>query len=205
MLIKETRKLFKDTYQYKAVLVSPGSTFFRGGDLTASLALLSELVETAQLLRTKIKTHENLQYCLDVAKTLLLSNDYEIRVEYPLLTVYSNSKSTIDALVAIDESCVKYISVPPAGGNLVEGVVIMPKIDFEFKVTLGSSKQDNSTFVTWADNNSKVKLTNSARRDLGKNVSWGGAHFYVTGDNNLLMSRMMLGGCINKVEKIVKK
>lgn len=205
MLVKETRKLFKDTYQYKAVLVSPGATFFRGGNVEDALTTLIQLMDNNAFNRTKIKSLDKLEYCINLAKTLLTFQDYELRVEYPLLTVYTNSKTLIDAVVAIDQSSVKYISIPPVDSNLIEGTVIMPKIDFEFKVTLGSSKHNNSSFITWAEANTKVKLTNSAIRDLNKNVSWGGTHFYITGDNNLLMARMMLGGAINKVEKIVKK
>jgi len=35
--------------------------------------------------------------------------------------------------------------------------------------------------------------------------SWGGTHFYITGEKNLLVARMMLGEGINKVEKILKE
>jgi hypothetical protein len=39
---------------------------------------------------------------------------------------------------------------------------------------------------------------------LGKSRSWGGTHFYITGDNNLLMAKMHLAGAISKVERIIK-
>jgi len=205
MLVKETRKLFKGTYQYKVVLVSPGCTFFRNGDIAATLEVLQLIETAANIKRTKFKSLDDVTYAVNIAKALAGMQDYEVRVEYPLLTIYATSQLCIDTLTNLDKSKVKYISIPPKDTSLVEGTVIMPKIDFDFKVTLGRTKQNNSTFIAWADNNAKVKLTNSARRDLHKNTSWGGTHFYASGDNTLLMIRMMLGGSINKVENIVKK
>jgi hypothetical protein len=68
---------------------------------------------------------------------------------------------------------------------------------------MGATKQDYSSFVEWAENHPKVKLTKSCRRDLIRGKSWGGTHFYVTGDNNLLMTKMHLGGTISKVQRII--
>jgi hypothetical protein len=58
--------------------------------------------------------------------------------------------------------------------------------------------------VAWAGTNSKLKLTKSCAKALLKPRSWGGSYFYITGDNNLLMAKMHLGGCISKVERIIK-
>jgi hypothetical protein len=70
---------------------------------------------------------------------------------------------------------------------------------------MGSTKQEYSTFVEWAEKHPKIKLTKSCIRDLNKNRSWGGTHFYVTGDNNLLMAKMHLGGTISKVQRIIRQ
>jgi hypothetical protein len=48
-------------------------------------------------------------------------------------------------------------------------------------------------------------MTKSCKTALGKNKSWGGTHFYVSGENNLLMAKMHLGGSILKIERIIKE
>lgn len=80
----------------------------------------------------------------------------------------------------------------------------MPKINFDYKVTIGKTIQEHSAFIQWAEGNAKLKLTKSVKKELSKHRSWGGAYFYLTGDNNLLMAKMHLGGSINKVERIIK-
>jgi hypothetical protein len=204
MLVKETRRLFWGKYQYKIVLVCPASPLMRGNDLDNALDRLLNFNINDNKSPIRIKTKDVLDYCIGIVKTLQQMQDYEIRVESPLLTVYTNTRSNIDLLALADLDHVKYISVPSANSNLEHNTVIMPKVDFDFKITVGRTRQNYTTFLNWADQNKKVKVTKSCRRDLTKNTSWGGTHFYVTGDNNLLLIRMMLGGVISKVEKIIK-
>lgn len=154
--------------------------------------------------RAGIKTQEDLEYAFKLQKQLKKLKEIDVRVETPHISIYSNSKSDIDSLIKLSSEKVKYISIPPPNGILVEGTVIMPKMPYEFRITLGKTTQNHDAFVEWAENNSKLKLTKSCKRDLRKDRSWGGTYFYVTGDNNLLMTRMHLGGSINKVERILK-
>jgi hypothetical protein len=205
MLVKETRQLFKNTYQYKIVLVSSGAPLLRNGnDLDETL----KIIETYDLNNNKtyirFKSKDALDYCKSLVKCIKNLKDYEIRVESPLISFYTNNKSDLDQLARLDESMVKYISVPPKDG-IVSGTVIMPKIDYEFKVTMGKTRQEHTDFILWAEKDNRVKLTKSCRRDLTKITSWGGTHFYINGEKNLLVARMMLGGSIGKVEKIVKQ
>jgi hypothetical protein len=132
-------------------------------------------------------------------------SDIDIRIETPWISVYTSNKKNIDKLVNLDKDRVKYVCVPPANTTLSEDTIIMPKMDFDFRVTLGKTSNECTAFVSWAETNAKVKLTKSCIRDLSKMRSWGGTHFYVTGDNNLLMAKMHLGGCISKIERIAKK
>jgi hypothetical protein len=205
MLVKETRQLFKNTYQYKIVLVSSGAPLLRNGnDLDETL----KIIETYDLNNNKtyirFKSKDALDYCKSLVKCIKNLKDYEIRVESPLISFYTNNKLDLDQLAKLDESMVKYISVPPKDG-IVSGTVIMPKIDYEFKVTMGKTRQEHTDFILWAEKDTRVKLTKSCRRDLTKITSWGGTHFYINGEKNLLVARMMLGGSIGKVEKIVKQ
>jgi hypothetical protein len=153
---------------------------------------------------TLIKTQDELDYTFNLASTLLTCSPYEIRVESPWITIYSNNKKNIDKLVSLDPSKVKYVSRPGPNTSLAQDTIVMPKMAYEFRVTMGKTVQPNPAFVEWADSNKKCKLTKSCIRDLGKQRSWGGTHFYITGDNNLLMAKMHLGGAIAKIERIVK-
>jgi hypothetical protein len=207
MLYKTTKKLFRNTYQYKIVLVCAGAHYFRSNNSSEILNNLSKIDITAKKANyrsTFIKTQEELDYAFKLHTALDKIKDIELRVESPWISIYSNSKKDIDTLAKIDADNVKYICVPPKNSPLTNDTVIMPKMDFDYRVTLGKTIQENTAFIAWANANKKCKLTKSCIRDLGKSHSWGGTHFYISGDNNLLMAKMHLGGAISKVERIIK-
>jgi hypothetical protein len=154
--------------------------------------------------RNSIKTKEELDYAFKLCKQLKKITNIDVRVEGTWISVYTNLKSDVDALTKINPDNVKYISIPPADTTLTGDTIIMPKINYDFRVTLGKTTQKQESFIEWAENNKKIKLTKSCKKDLSRDRSWGGTHFYVTGDNNLLMSKMHLGGCIGKVQRIIK-
>lgn len=214
MLFKTTTRLFKGIYQYKIVLICAGARWFRNGDMASTLAQLSSIdikegTMTGNLYytatgRNSIKTKEELDYAFKLCKHLKKIPNIDVRVEGTWISVYTNSKSDVDTLTKINPDNVKYISIPPADTTLTSDTIIMPKINYDFRVTLGKTTQKQESFIEWAENNKKIKLTKSCKKDLSRDRSWGGTHFYVTGDNNLLMSKMHLGGCIGKVQRIIK-
>jgi hypothetical protein len=183
------------------VLVCSGASLFRNGDLTSAFDLLTSAKLGKN--RTHIKTSEDLDYALAIHSKLSNMSDMEIRVESPWLTVYSNSKSDIQALVKIDKNKVKYVCEPAKDTSLVPNTILMPKMKYDYRITLGKISQPNPAFVDWASTSKKCKLTKSCIRDLGKPRSWGGTHFYITGENNLLLAKMHLGGSIAKIERII--
>ena len=209
MEFKTTRKLFRGIYQYKIVLVVPGAGLFRHGDMDTLLDNLNKVdlsrPSVHSYKNSNIKNQEDLDYAFKLQTAFSSMSDIDIRVETPWISVYTSNKKNIDKLVNLNKDRVKYVSIPPANSALSEDTIIMPKMDFDFRVTLGKTNNECSAFVSWAETNSKVKLTKSCIRDLSKTRSWGGTHFYITGDNNLLMAKMHLGGCISKIERIVKK
>jgi hypothetical protein len=182
--------------------------YFKGQDADQVFQRLStlNLAENAKLRwghrSSPIKSQAELDYTLQLLAIMQTMKDYDVRVESPWLTVYSNNRGDIYQLIDVDPENVKYVSEPAT--TLVKNTVIMPKVNFEYKVTLGKTTQEYSAFVTWAETNKKLKLTKSCIRDLSKSNSWGGTYFYISGENNLLMAKMQLGGSINKIERIVK-
>ena len=209
MKSRQSNKLFRGKYQHKVVLVCAGASYFRSGDMDATAKSLqsvnlSNAKET--LRRNHIKTQGDLDYALALCKKIKNLSDCEVRVESPLVTVYVNTEKEALSLANIDIDRAKYICSPPSGVTLAPGTIVMSKCDFEFKVTLGRTNSEHSAFIQWAESNpTKVKLTGSCKRNLLKPVYYGGAHFYLTGDNVLLMAKMHLGGSIAKIERITKK
>jgi hypothetical protein len=158
---------------------------------------------TLKFYRSAIKTQDDLDYAFQLQAAIKKMDDLELRVENPWISFYTNSKKNVDKLTKIDETRVKYISVPD--GIVESGTIILPKVDFEFKVTLGRTYKEHSAFVDWAEANPKVQLTKSCIKEMLRDQgSYGGAYFYITGEKNLLMAKMHLGGSINKLERIVK-
>lgn len=194
---KETRQLFKGTYQYKVVLISAGSAYFRNIDYPSII----ESIQTDRYSKIK-KNVDELNFALAVAKEISKLKDYDIRVESPYISIYLNDLKSVNNLTKIDESKVKYICKPAQ--NLEEGTVIMPNTPFDYKITLSKTSQPYDTFIEWAENSDKIKLTKSAKRELQRPRSWGGTHLYVKGDKNLLLVKMQLSGAISKIERIIK-
>ena len=211
MLHKTTTKLFSGKYQHKIVLVCAGASVFRSGDMDATIAKLDKVDVIANRMdhyrTTKIGTKEDLAYAYQLAGTIKrLGNDCNIRVESPWISIYTNNELVIDTLVKLDESRVKYISSPLVGTTLTVGTIIMSKRNFDYKITLGRTRSENSAFVQWAESQTgKMHLTKSCKRQLLQNSTWGGSHFYITGDNVLLMAKMHLGGAISKIERITRQ
>jgi len=206
MQFKTTTQLFYRKYQYKIVVVCPGAQLFRNG-LNQALDQLTkvDLGSSSSKWRTShIKNQDDLDYAFKLHNTLSAMSNFDVRVESPWISIYANDKKQIDKITKIDNDRVKYVCVPPSNITLDSDSIIMPKMNFEYRVTLGKTNQEHNAFIQWAETNKKLKLTKSCEKELSKPLSWGGTHFYITGDNNLLMTKMHLGGSISKVERIIK-
>lgn len=211
MQYKTTKKLFNGKYQYKVVLVSAIAQAFRHNDSSSVLKNLLK-VQVDPIKKQSyttwrgcfVRSQDDIDYAFKLYNALAVLEEITVRVETPWVSVYTNQKTHVDTLVALDAGKVKYVCEPPPNTELIQGTVIMPKINFDYKVTMGKTTREHSAFVQWAETTCKLKLTKSCRTELCKNKSWGGTFFYITGDNNLLMAKMHLGGSINKVERIIK-
>lgn len=211
MKVKETRSLFLRKYQYKVVLVCPAATLFRGGDFDGALkelekmSLITGSPKHHSHWASRIKTPDDLEYSKALCVDLKKLQDFDVRIESPTVNIYTNNLKDVNGLTKKYKDNVKYISKPPDDITLTEGNVVMTKMDYDFRITMGATKQEYSSFIEWAESNAKVKLTKSCIRDLTRSRSWGGTHFYVTGENNLLLVKMHLGSTLSKVERIIKQ
>lgn len=207
MRYKTTNKLFRGTYQYKIVLVCAGASVFRNNDMEYALKTLGNYdLNSPRSSINSIRNKDQLDYAIELANALSKLDDIEVRVESPWISVYTNYRRHIDTLSNIDQSKVKYISLPPDGVSIQENTILLPNVDYDYRVTIGRTRHENSAFIQWAESNSsKVKITRACKRDLSKDRSWGGSYFYITGEKLLLVAKMHLGDSISKIERIIKK
>lgn len=211
ILVKTTKRLFMDKYQYKAVLVCPVASWFRGGNLSFAKEKLL-LIDNKKLpletpLWSKLKTQQDLDYCLQLESVLSKLSAFDLRVEHPLLSFYSNNFDDIITLSNVDLVRTKYVSRPGATiqPKLEKNTIYLPKINYGFRVTMGKTRNNYTSFITWAQSNNSVKLTNNAIRDLGRDRSWGGCYFYVKDDRSLTMVKMFLGAEIGRIDRVINE
>jgi len=211
MLYKTTTKLYRGIYPYKIVLLSAIASSFRGNQLDLiyqNLLKVRIAPNNKSLLighRNLTKTQNELDYAFKLYNVIKDFTNIELRVESPYITVYTCDQNQINNLIAIDKDRVKYVSLPPVDTVLDKNTIISPKRDYDYKVTLGRTTTNHNAFINWAENSNNLKITKSCKTCLSKDKSWGGTHFYVKGEKNLLMAKMHLGGSIAKIEQIVKQ
>ena len=175
----KSNRLFKNQYRYKLVLFKFESHFHR-------LATIP-----------KQKYFKKIEYILTDTK-----EKFELTQTYSHVIILSNSKEFIDSIIDIDPNRVAQFSTVKKD-DIVADTIFLPRIPFDFKVSLRKSLTNHKSFIEWAKPNKNIKLTNSCIRALNRDWSYGGTYFYVKGNNNLLLAKMQLGEIIGKIEKII--
>jgi hypothetical protein len=202
---KHTTRLFFKKYKYKIVIVSKGSSWFRGNDLEN---VRNQLATGSSKINFNIElTEADKNFILKLYTVLKKCSDYDIRVEYPLISFYSNSAGDVEKLAKLDPTKIKYVSFPEQGSEdkLDDQKILVKKLNYGYRITMGRTRQDFTNFVKWCeDKTEKVKLPKRASKDLCKPHSWGGYYFYVRDDKTLTMVKMFLGGHIQLVEAVTK-
>ena len=178
-----------DKYQYKAVLVCPVASWFRGVNLEYIREKLLEIENKPLPLDTplwsKLRNRDDLEYCLKLEHGLSTIKDFSVRVEHPLISLYSNNINDI---------------VRP---KLEKNTVFLPKIKYGFKITIGKSTHSHENFIAWAAKSDHVKLTKSCIRALTRSKSWGGSYFYAKDERSITMVRMFLTAEISRIDRVI--
>lgn len=203
VLIKDTTRLFLGKYKHKIVLVTPIASWFRDGDIKT---IKSKISATNIDASSKLKTENMKKYAGNVCSLLIAYQDqYAIRVENPRLSIYTNDVMFLEKLAKLDETFVKFVVVPNnKHPEIIQGVVLVKSLDFDFKVHVGASRTNHSNFVEWSKNNVKIRMPKRCCTDLQRDRSWGGSYFYVKDPKTLTMVKMFLGADISRVENVVK-
>ena len=197
--IKYSNKLFHNKYKFKIVLRTGVASWFRGGKLDYVLKSLSNKHHFP------VYSKEEHVFAQTVYNTVVDMEGLMTRVESPFLSFYTNNESNLKLIVAIDHERIKYISMPdPEKSEISVGSILVKKLDFGFKITMGATRQNLSSFVQWSKDNPKVRLPKRAERDLSKDHSYGGSHFYVKDEKSLILVKMFLGSYITKIETVIR-
>ena len=204
--VKETTSLYSNKFCYKVVIVTPFASFFRRSDAGDLKLKLLKLDRSKLPSFIKIKSPEDISYAVKICEVIEeASCDHNIRIESPYLNFYCSDSLTVELLVNVDPSQIKYITIPfNTSPTLSENTVIVKKLDFDYKVTMGRTRKDHCDFLDWALKSDKIKLTKKIKKDLTRSNSWGGGYFYVKGEKTLTMVRMFLGSNIAKTETVLK-
>ncbi len=198
-----------DKYQYKTVLVCPVASWFRGVNLEYVREKLLDIEDKPVPLDTplwsKLRNKKDLEYCLKLEHALSTIKDFSVRVEHPLISLYSNNINDIVSISNIDPERVKYVSKPgdEVRPKLEKNTVFLPKIKYGFKITLGKSTRSHENFVSWAAKSEHVKLTKSCIRDLSRSKSWGGSYFYAKDERSITLVRMLLTEEISRIDRVI--
>lgn len=198
---KITTKLFYNKYKYKVVLVTSTASWFRSKNFETTT---KRLVTPGPYYIDPPKPEEK-HYAEALLELFTKLEDFDLRVETPLLSFYTNNEKDALKVAKVDISRTKYVSYPSTdSGHLLDyNTVLLKRINYGFRITMAACPNDVSSFVQWCENNSNVRLTNRAKKDLLRPRSWGGAHFYVKDDKSLTMVKMFLGSYISKIERVV--
>jgi hypothetical protein len=204
---KQTTKLFNNKYKYKIVLVSKAAGWFRGCNFErVTEGLLLQTSPDADKWLIRLTPDEQL-YTSWLKEALEKLSNYEVRVENPFISFYTNTKEDIEKLAKLDSDRVKYVCLPTTGTEniLDQGTIIVKNLDFAYKVTMGRTRQNFNEFVAWSEDKDKIRMPKRAKRDLCKSACWGGSHFYVKDEKTLIMVKMFVGGFIHSVEPVIKQ
>lgn len=208
-LIKETTSLFSNKYNYKIVLICSSAGWFRNKNYSYTLSKLEEVTPAQYSNKwSRIKNEDDLKFHFALLHTLenFDTSLYDLRVEIPRISIYTNETKFVEQLAFLQEDAVKAIYLPNKSLKQLEpGTVIVKRLDYGYKVHLGTIRNRNhKNFIEWAKKSDKIRLTCRCITDLTRNTSWGGSYFYVKDDKALTMVKMFLGADILRVEQIIK-
>jgi hypothetical protein len=201
--VQHAPKLFNKSYRYKIVFRISNAYWFRGGHLENVEKFLEGKVPHYQNKNVNI---EDIKFTRILCDTLLGTENWQIRVENPFLSLYLNDSLDLEKFVKLGKKHIKYVSIPdPANEDkIANGLVITKNLDFDYRITVGATNQNLGSFVHWSKNNPKIRLPKRASRDLSNDWSPGGSYFYVKDAKSLTMVKMFLGSFITKIESVVR-
>jgi hypothetical protein len=208
--LKKTKKLFYDKYVYKAVVITPLASMFRGANIENTLAEIDHFLrsmeyqgETSKVVGSRWNsrkvTVQEVRRDLALVHLLSSESDYFIRVEGDILSVYSSDESIIDTVTELYQGHLREVWRPE--NDKVKAFllstpkqIIRAEYSHKYKVTV-NGLNDPGTFKQWAEKIPKLKI-------MPRNDYLIGGYFYVADQKTLSLCRIFLGDKIRRVDEL---
>lgn len=207
---KKTKKLFYDKFVYKAAVITPLASSFRGGDLSSTRYQLEYerdlMVKNGMDKKIlgnswnrKVVKLEEIER--DLAAVVLFEGitPHHIRVESSTLSFYANDESFLDTLEELYGWDCREIWRPETE-EIKEFLlnnpktILRPEYSHKYKVTVNAIN-DATAFKEWADKIPKLKV-------MPRNDYRIGGYFYVADQKTLSLCRLFLGDRIRRVDEL---
>lgn len=211
----ETRKLFFGKYLYKITLMNVLGSIFRGKNFTYAGEILDSLqqdYENGQPLVRKTFSKEfkipseHFTDCQIIFNMCPKWDDFLFRIEGPNFGIYSNTKEDLELLITKLQTVTEYHEPDPNMVDLLESnmQIVDDKPEYIYKVYL--SDKATPGFAKWAvANQDKIKLGHSLKKNIENNGYLRGFYFWVKDEKVLLLVKMIIGGKIQRIDKLVSK
>jgi hypothetical protein len=217
LLTFETNKLFYNKYVYKLVIKNSLANIFREKKLSYAKGVLDDLQHQYEKGESLVRKMYSRQYSVELFEffeCLALYNefkrkhtDYKIRIENPVIQIYSNDKLWLQKL---SFKCLQPLELwepDPSILDLLEKNVIIVNnpTNFPIKVTLGDVIPD-SNFITWIEKNQdKIKIGPICKDAIEQNLYCANYYFYLRDERILELVNLMIAPSIRRIDKLVCK
>ena len=220
MLTKhETTKLFYNKYLYRLGLYNPIASIFRSKNFAYASTILDKLqanyeeglpLEVTYVMRKQpIRIPDFLDAQVLYNELSRYQEEYLIRIENNHLVVFSNDKKWLKRLSYKIKNVVDFTEPQEEFANFLlhntNTIIVDEFFGYDFKITLGGKICPN-TFAQWLTNNrDKVKVTDALINEISKKQYVAGRYFYVRSENILMLVRLIIHDCIQRVDKLISK
>ena len=211
----ETRKLFFGKYLYKITLMNVLGTIFRGKNFTYAGEVLDVLQQDYENGRPLIRKFWSKEFkvpqphftdCQIIFNTCAKWDDFLFRIEGPNFGIYSNTKEDLEFLIPKLQTVTEFHEPDP---NIIDFLdsnieIVDGTPEYQYKVYL--SDKATPGFAKWAvGNNDKIKLGHTLKKEIENNGYLRGFYFWVKDEKVLLLVKMIIGGNIQRIDKLVSK
>lgn len=206
----ETTKLFYDEYAYKLGLMTPLAHLFREKKWKYCRDELDKLQSCAEenlplvlgnWHRQKSYDLESFEEAKILFNELTKTDHYKIRVENPILALYSNDKSWLKHIASVANNPVNFYE--PKYVLAKNQIIVDYEVVYSYRITF-HSKPDPG-LAKWIESNPNLASAGSVCLDAVKENSYvKGLYFYVRDEKILALVNLMLGKN-NRIDKIVSR
>lgn len=226
MKLRETKKLHYSKYLYKLSIPNACASFFRtefqkDGQLSYARQRLDTLHQHYNNTNNTITVPwghgsrfydrvpvEHYYDAIDIYRHLKNKTGFIIRCESNTLNVYSNDRKFLISLAnKLRHRFIEFWEPAPEDIDKLltnENIIIVnKKPQYEYKVTLSKGKGSPS-LASWIDANPKLaKMGDIAKNECYKSGWVKGYYFFVKDTKSLLISQMIVGDNIQRIDRLV--